>query len=171
MLHCQRSGFRAQRETWLSGNNPRFHQFRRKIVLFPFSLFSPWNLAAHINLRKGGRVIRLHRLFLSWLSVSDDMIPCLMCTSGGKSRDIKGAVFLVSQAQNSFDQISEMDMVARLVAQVWWIGFLLFLTTSASPSLQHSRNLGSAFPRSPVEELCYSVFAFHDINVPLSLLM
>ena len=34
--------------------------------------------------------------------------------------------------------------------QVWWILFLLLLTTSASTCLQHSRNLGPAYYWSPV---------------------
>ena len=64
MLHCRWSEFRVQRETWLSGNNPRFHQFRTKTKLF-CSLSSPllpWN-SPHISiyLRGERRVVRLHR--------------------------------------------------------------------------------------------------------------
>ena len=35
-------------------------------------------------------------------------------------------------------------------SQVWWILFLLLLTSSASTCLQHSRNLGLALMRFPV---------------------
>ena len=40
--------------------------------------------------------------------------------------------------------------------QVWWILFLLLLTTSASTCLQHSRNLGPAYKWSPVYSVNHS---------------
>ena len=39
-------------------------------------------------------------------------------------------------------------------SKVWWILFLLLLTSSASTCLQHSRNLGTALQRFPVSGHC-----------------